>query len=141
MKKLVLLALLAANLCCGCAHSQAQSGSGEAGATPVLETTTAKFKQDVLSSTDKPVLVDFYATWCGPCRAMSPIVDKVADKYKDKLKVFRVDIDKNPELANALRIESIPLLAVFKNGKVATAAIGQMPEQELDALVEKVLAP
>jgi thioredoxin 1 len=139
MKKMVALALLAASLCCGCVVSSAESGD-KAVAPPVPETSTAKFKQDVLTG-DKPVLVDFYADWCGPCRAMSPVVDKEAAKYKEQLKVFRLNVDKNKELAQALQIESIPLFVVFKNGKVENAAVGLMPEHELDGMLAKAISP
>jgi len=139
MRKLVLLALLGASLCCGCVLSQAESGTKKADAILVSETSDANFKKDVLLA-DKPVLVDFYATWCGPCSEMSPIVDKVADQYKDKLKVFKVDVDKNPELAEDLQIESIPLLTLFKNGKLVSTSVGLIRETEVDALVDKVVS-
>jgi thioredoxin 1 len=102
----------------------------------VAETSDAAFAKDVLNS-PQPVLVDFYATWCGPCRFMTPIVDRLAKKYKKDLKVFRVDIDKNPKIAEELDITGIPMFAIYKNGKMVETAVGAMPKEKLTAMVER----
>lgn len=100
--------------------------------------TEDNFKQEVLES-DQPVLVDFYADWCGPCKMMAPVVARLAGKYEGRVKVGKVNVDENPALARAYRVMSIPNFVMFKGGKVADTAIGGMPEEALDAKVAALL--
>lgn len=95
------------------------------------EVTDATFKEEVLSS-DLPVLVDFWAPWCGPCRMVGPIVDEIAQEQADKLKVVKLNTDDNLETASAYGITSIPALYVFKGGEVAKSIIGARPKPALE---------
>jgi thioredoxin 1 len=94
----------------------------------------AKFK-DLINS-EKPVLVDFYADWCGPCKTMAPIIEQVAGKLGDKAKVIKVNVDKNPEAANAYRIQGIPTLILFKKGQVKWRQSGVVPQNQILKTVE-----
>ena len=93
--------------------------------------TTDSFQTDVLSS-DKPVLVDFWAEWCGPCRMVGPILEQI-DGETDKLEIVKVNVDENPELAQQFQITSIPNMKVFKDGKVVKDIIGAKPKAALEA--------
>ncbi len=95
------------------------------------EVTDATFKEEVLSS-DLPVLVDFWAPWCGPCRMVGPIVDEIAQEQAGKLKVVKLNTDDNLETASAYGITSIPALYVFKGGEVAKTIIGARPKPALE---------
>lgn len=95
------------------------------------EVTDATFKEEVLSS-DLPVLVDFWAPWCGPCRMVGPIVDEIAQEQADKLKVVKLNTDENLETASAYGITSIPALYVFKSGEVAKTIVGARPKPALE---------
>lgn len=88
----------------------------------VLTITKENFESEVMKS-DKPVLLDFWATWCGPCRMVSPIVDEIAEEVTDK-KVGKVNVDEQPELASSFNVMSIPTLIVIKDGKIANTAVG-----------------
>ncbi len=85
--------------------------------------TAANFEEEVLKS-DKPVLVDFWAPWCGPCRMLAPIVEEIAEEYADSVKVGKVNVDDEPALAAKFGISSIPALLVFRNGEVVNSAVG-----------------
>ncbi|NLU53286.1 MAG: thioredoxin [Clostridiaceae bacterium] len=89
----------------------------------VLKITKNNFAQEVENS-DKPVLLDFWASWCGPCRMLSPIVEQVAEETINKAKVGKINVDEEPELAQAFRVMSIPTLVVMKNGKVVKSSVG-----------------
>lgn len=89
----------------------------------VLKITKNNFTQEVANS-DKPVLLDFWASWCGPCRMLSPIIEQVAEETINKVKVGKINVDEEPELAEAFRIMSIPTLVVMKNGKVVKSSVG-----------------
>jgi thioredoxin 1 len=91
------------------------------------DVTTATFKDEVLSNT-KPVLVDFWAEWCGPCRMVSPIVDELGAEYADKLDVVKVNVDEEPGLAQQYGITGIPTLLVFKGGEIAKTMVGAKPK-------------
>ncbi|MBR2134290.1 MAG: thioredoxin [Eubacterium sp.] len=100
----------------------------------VIELTEANFEAEILSS-DKPCLVDFYATWCGPCKMMSPIVDQIADENPD-IKVGKLDVDEADELAEKYDVSSIPTLLVFKDGAVAETFIGVTAKDKILAALK-----
>ncbi len=95
--------------------------------------TQQNFEQEVLKS-DIPVLVDFWATWCGPCRMVAPIVAEIAEENAGRIKVCKVDVDENPELAARFAVSSIPTLMVFKNGALADKAVGVRPKAAIMAM-------
>ena len=101
--------------------------------------TTENFDAEVLKA-DKPVLVDFYADWCGPCKMMAPIVAALAEKYDGRIKVGKINVDEQPALAQQFRVMSIPTFIVFKDGKAAGTFIGGMSQKDLEAKVEQVLS-
>ncbi len=100
----------------------------------VLVLTKDNFNNEVMNS-DKPVLVDFWASWCGPCKMLSPIVDEVANET-DAVKVGKVNVDEEPELARQFRVMSIPTLVLIKNGKVIKSSVGVKPKNEILAMLE-----
>ncbi len=99
-----------------------------------MEMTDANFDAEVLKS-DKPVLVDFWAVWCGPCKMIAPTVEEIANEYEGKLKVGKVDVDNNQQVAQKFGVRSIPTLLIFKGGKVVEQVVGAVPKR---ALVEKL---
>jgi thioredoxin 1 len=95
------------------------------------EVTDQTFQDEVLNS-DKPVLVDFWAQWCGPCHAVAPVLDKIAEERADELKLVKVNIDENPQLAQAYGVMSIPTMILFKNGEPAAATMGARPKSAIE---------
>ena len=100
----------------------------------VLTVTQENFESEILKS-EKPVLLDFWATWCGPCRMVSPTVDEIAEE-NPQYKVGKVNVDEQPSLAAAFRIESIPTLVVIKDGKITNLAVGVKTKQEILSMLE-----
>ena len=104
----------------------------------VLTLTKANFEEKVLKS-DKPAIVDFWAAWCGPCRAVAPIIEELAGDYDGKAIVGKVNVDEEGELAARYRIMSIPTVMLFKDGQIAERIIGARPKSEFSGLLEKYL--
>jgi len=96
---------------------------------------------EALISQDKPVLLDFYADWCGPCQALLPTVEKLAEKYENDIEVRKVNVDKNPQLAQQFKVRSIPALFVLKDKKVEKALIGLQSEHALEQVIQEFLIP
>lgn len=103
----------------------------------VLNITQENFEEEVLNSKDI-VLVDFFAKWCGPCKMLSPVIDKIAEKNIEGLKIGKVDIDDEAELASRFRIMTVPTIAVFKDGKVCVQESGAYPEAKIMEMIQKV---
>ena len=105
----------------------------------VFEVSDATFDKEVLQS-EQPVLVDFWAVWCGPCRAIAPIVDGVATTYAGRLKVTKVNVDENGATPSRYGIRGIPALLFFKGGKVADQVVGYVPQDVIEEKVKRLLA-
>lgn len=152
MKYLVTLvnAFIAASLLTGCGesptstsqstgsaggeHSKGTTGSAEE--SNIKEISDATFEQEVIKS-DLPVLVDFWAPWCGPCRMMGPIVEELSKENSGKLKVVKVNIDDNTKTAESYNIRSIPTLFIFKDGKLVDQIVGAVPKTSLASTISK----
>lgn len=128
---LLLLALVAFSV-------MSSSCSKNEASEDVLAVTDGSFQKEVIES-KVPVLVDFWATWCGPCRMYGPVVDQLAKDYKGRLKVVRVDVDQNPGLSQNFRIQAIPNSILFRNGNVVKTWLGLVSEDELKVDVDKVV--
>ncbi len=105
-------------------------------ADKLLEVTDSSFESVILKS-DKPVLVDFWASWCAPCRAIAPIVEEIAGDYEGKLKVAKMNVDENPATPGKYGVRGIPTLILFKDGQVVDQVVGAVPKNQIKELVEK----
>jgi thioredoxin 1 len=103
------------------------------------DVTDQNFDTEVLGS-DKPIMVDFWAEWCGPCRAVSPILDQIATEHSEKIDVVKLNVDDNPETAMKYQITSIPTMKVFRGGEVVKTVIGAKPKPALEADLQEFLA-
>ncbi|WP_307252221.1 thioredoxin [Moryella indoligenes] len=97
--------------------------------------TEVNFENEVLKS-DKPVLVDFWATWCGPCRMLSPVISELAEEYEGRVKVGKVNVDEQQELAMQYRVASIPTVILFKDGQPVQTSVGARPKAQLEAMLK-----
>jgi thioredoxin 1 len=101
----------------------------------IVQTTDAAFEQDVVKS-QKPVLLDFWAEWCGPCKMIAPLLDTIATEYKDKLRVVKLNIDENPKTPPRFNVRSIPTLLLFRDGAVAAQQIGAVSKTQLESFLD-----
>jgi len=105
----------------------------------ILELTDESFDQDVLKS-EQPVMVDFWAAWCGPCKALAPIVEEVASAYTGKVKVAKMDVDKNVATPQRYGVRGIPTLLIFKGGKVQEQIVGYVPKETIQKALDKQIS-
>jgi len=120
------------------AAEQTQTPSGIAAGERIVEVTDSNFDSDVLKA-DQPVLVDFWAAWCGPCRALAPIVEEIATNYRGRVKVGKMDVDKNNATPQRYGIRGIPTLLIFKGGQVREQIVGYVPKETIQKALEKHL--
>lgn len=100
-----------------------------------MNITGNNFEQEVLRS-DKPVLIDFWASWCGPCRMLSPVISEIAEEFGDKVKVCKVNVDQEGDLAAAFHVSSIPTLVVLKDGKITNSMVGVRPKAQIVGMID-----
>tara|TARA_B100001059_G_scaffold236398_1_gene286663 strand:+ start:4296 stop:4709 length:414 start_codon:yes stop_codon:yes gene_type:complete len=104
----------------------------------IVHTSDDNFEQDVLNA-DGPVLVDFWAEWCGPCKMIAPILEEIASDYGDKIKICKIDVDANTDTAPKFGIRGIPTLIIFNNGEVAGTKVGALSKSQLSAFIDSVI--
>lgn len=104
----------------------------------IVQISDSSFEQDVLKA-DGPVLVDFWAEWCGPCKMIAPVLDELADEYSGKLKVCKLNIDANPETAPKYGVRGIPTLIIFKNGQAEATKVGALSKSQLATFIDSVI--
>ena len=109
---------------------------------PAMDISTANFEREVIEgSKDLPVIVDFWAPWCGPCKALTPILEKLAAEYAGRVKLVKINSDENPEISAAFGVRSIPSVFAFRDGKAVSQFLGALPEGQVRAFIEKLLPP
>ena len=101
-----------------------------------IKITKQNFEKEVLNS-DIPVLIDFWASWCGPCEMLAPVIEEIADDYKGKVKVGKVNVDEEPELAMQFKVVSIPMVVVIENGNVVNTAVGYRPKADIEKMLNQ----
>ena len=104
----------------------------------IIDVNKSNFQEEVISA-DKLVLVDLYATWCAPCKALAPVLEELADKYADKIKVVKINVDEEESIAAKFGIASIPTVIFFKNGQTAASLVGLRTSLEIEKMIEKLL--
>ena len=104
----------------------------------IVHITDASFEQDVIKS-DTPVMVDFWAEWCGPCKMIAPVLDELADEYAGRLKICKLNVDSNTQTAPKFGIRGIPTLIIFKNGAVAGTKVGALSKSQLAAFIDSMI--
>jgi len=104
----------------------------------IIHVSDASFAEDVLNSAS-PVMVDYWAEWCGPCKMIAPILDEIAGEYKDNLKVAKINIDENPETPQKYAVRGIPTLMIFKGGEVVGTKVGAVSKSQLSAFIDSVI--
>lgn len=109
------------------------------GSAEIVELKDSTFETEVINSST-PVLVDFWAPWCGPCRVIAPVVDEIASSYSGRLKVGKVNVDDNMQIAAKYSVRSIPTLILFKDGKAQHQIVGAVPKSEIEKFIQKVVA-
>lgn len=108
-------------------------------ASPLIANLDSSNFESAIKSSQKPVLVDFWATWCGPCKQLGPVLDQLAEEMKDSASIAKVDVDTNRDLAQQLGVTSIPALFLFKNGEVVDKMVGARPKGDIAAFIKKHL--
>jgi thioredoxin 1 len=122
----------------GCKDSSHRTGS-KSHSTNIVILTEANFQAEVLSAS-KPVLVDFWATWCGPCKVLAPVIEEIATDYSGRIIVGKLDVDTAPALAQRYGIQAIPTVILFKGGRAVDQSLGVVSKRDLQAKLDKVLA-
>lgn len=105
----------------------------------ILELTDASFGREVLNS-EMPVLVDFWAPWCGPCKTVAPAIEAIADQYEGRVKVAKINVEKHQHIAGAMRIQSVPTVALFDGVQVVDVRVGALPQLQYEQMLDRVLA-